>query len=344
MAEYIIVGVDPGTTSSVAALDLSGNVLGMHSSKDMGLSAVVDYIVSLGKPSLVASDVNPAPSFVSDVAVKFGSPLFVPPKSLSVNEKLDMTRPYECSDAHQRDALAAALYAYQQYNNKFRKIDALGLGERVKHLVLQGKSISVAASLLKEETQPTGGKAEPEVIKSTPPEPSSEQKQIRELERRVKILHSVIEERDNRIRLLKEQLAESKRIGHTRGEVKPQTEKRIQTLQVMLSQAKDAQKILAQAAAGEVILVPIYPQSLHGYTLMEHEGADLKGIKIAFTSNKRVREKLLSHRITVYDSKNLLEHQGIYYISASALEHLDDVPQPKADLERIIQDYRQRRD
>jgi len=141
MAEYIIVGVDPGTTCALAAVDFSGRVVGVYSSRDMGVSQAVSRIISMGRPSVIASDVNPAPEFVSTVASRFGVKLFVPEKTLQVSEKLTLTRGCGTGDAHQRDALAAALYAYCFFSNKLRKINMLGLGGEVAHEELKRHTV-----------------------------------------------------------------------------------------------------------------------------------------------------------------------------------------------------------
>jgi predicted RNase H-like nuclease (RuvC/YqgF family) len=65
---YLIVGVDPGTTKGIAALDFRGNVVGVLSGKEMGLDAVLEYLIGLGTVSVVATDVCPAPDFVLKVA------------------------------------------------------------------------------------------------------------------------------------------------------------------------------------------------------------------------------------------------------------------------------------
>ncbi len=101
--KYLIVGIDPGTKTGIALIDLEGNILCLFSSKDMGLNNTIEYITSKGRPTIIASDVTPEPRFVSNVASKLGCPSFVPSEPLSVEEKNKMTKGYDVVDFHQRD-------------------------------------------------------------------------------------------------------------------------------------------------------------------------------------------------------------------------------------------------
>ncbi len=59
--EHIIVGVDPGTTIGIAALNLDGELVGLVSSRMMSVPDIVSYIREKGKPVVVATDVVPPP-------------------------------------------------------------------------------------------------------------------------------------------------------------------------------------------------------------------------------------------------------------------------------------------
>lgn len=51
--------------------------------------------------------------------------MFVPPRSLTVKEKVFLTRSHSFKNAHERDALAAALKAFHSMAlNKLRQLDA----------------------------------------------------------------------------------------------------------------------------------------------------------------------------------------------------------------------------
>jgi predicted RNase H-like nuclease (RuvC/YqgF family) len=341
MIRHLIVGVDPGTTCAVAAVDLQGTIVGVHSSKDLGMSQVVNYIISLGKPSIIASDVCPAPDFVAGIATSFGVGLFCPKTSLSVNEKLTITRPFEPQDAHQRDALAAALNAYTAFQKKLSKMDAQGLPDQVKHVVLQGKSIARARNELQEPQSME--KQSPPVAAHDEHIPTAEEQRIRELEKRVRALQEVIIEKDHAIVALKDEIAKIRRVKHTSAPVKPQPDKTLVQLNHRIHELKSIETLLRRALSGDVALVGHYPHIQDGLTFIEVRPETTKGIRIAFTSDGRVREYLTEQGIEVFSSAELQMEGDYRYILRKRLQELSKPKTRETDLMRIVSEYRQRK-
>ncbi|ODS42610.1 MAG: hypothetical protein MSIBF_04705 [Candidatus Altiarchaeales archaeon IMC4] len=91
---HLIIGIDPGTTTAIAALDFNGNLVFLSSSKEMGIKKTTEKIISLGTPSVIATDVCPAPSFVSKISAIFQAAPFIPQEPLGISEKTAMTKPY----------------------------------------------------------------------------------------------------------------------------------------------------------------------------------------------------------------------------------------------------------
>ena len=75
---YIIVGLDPGTTTGIAALNLSGDLVDLISSRAMSSSDVIEWIAARGRPLVVATDVFPTPGAVEKVKRAFNAVLFSP--------------------------------------------------------------------------------------------------------------------------------------------------------------------------------------------------------------------------------------------------------------------------
>ncbi|RLF06764.1 MAG: hypothetical protein DRK00_00595 [Thermoprotei archaeon] len=153
---YLIVGVDPGVSTGVAALSLKGELKLLMSGRELGRGQVARMLTERGIPIIVASDVNPPPLYVRKLAATLNASLLTPPRSLTVEEKRELVNKYlegleiplKVRDAHQRDALAAALYAYRRLSPKFaevrEKIRKLGLDvpeEEVEALVIRGMAI-----------------------------------------------------------------------------------------------------------------------------------------------------------------------------------------------------------
>jgi hypothetical protein len=119
---YLIVGIDPGTTTAVAALDLDGNLLLLQSSRQMNMADVIESLYRTGKPLIIASDVQPMPYSVEKIRRAFSAVAYSPKQDTSVETKMELTAPFQYGNDHERDALSAALDAYRQYRNKFQNL------------------------------------------------------------------------------------------------------------------------------------------------------------------------------------------------------------------------------
>ncbi len=119
---YLIVGIDPGTTTAVAAVDLDGNLLHLASSRQMNMGDVVESLYRIGKPLIVASDVQEMPYSVEKVRRAFSAVSYTPRQDVSVETKIELTAPFPYANDHERDALSAALDAYRQYRHRFQNL------------------------------------------------------------------------------------------------------------------------------------------------------------------------------------------------------------------------------
>ncbi|WP_297065495.1 DUF460 domain-containing protein [Thermococcus sp.] len=190
----IIVGIDPGITVGIAAVDLDGQILALHSQRNMPVGEVFRFISEIGHPVVVATDVSPAPGFVEKIARSFKANLFVPRESLRVDEKKELLRNLGITveDDHQRDALAAAYKAYLRIKPKLERVDAklreAGLSKKADEV----KALVIAGYNLGEAMQKVAVRERPE---EKPEEPAKESvdlepyiRRIRELERRIEFL------------------------------------------------------------------------------------------------------------------------------------------------------------
>lgn len=149
---YVIAGIDPGTTTGVAVLDLAGDLVDLTSSRTMSPSDVIEWIAARGRPLIVATDVYPTPGAVEKIKRAFSAVLFSPGDSVPAEEKILLARPFGYKNDHERDALAAAASAFKRHRNKFivvekkapREIDP----DEVKALVVKGYSIENAIAEL----------------------------------------------------------------------------------------------------------------------------------------------------------------------------------------------------
>ncbi len=145
---YIIVGLDPGTTTGIAALTLSGALVDLISSRAMSSSDVIEWIAARGRPLMVATDVFPTPGAVEKVKRAFNAVLYSPGADVPAEEKIALARPFGYNNDHERDALAAAASAFKKYKNKFLQVERKAPSDinvdEVKALVARGYSIENA--------------------------------------------------------------------------------------------------------------------------------------------------------------------------------------------------------
>ncbi len=194
---YTIVGVDPGATTGVAVIDLSGNLIEVTSKKGWKAGEVIEYISSLGKPVVVATDKSNPPEFVQKIKASFNAVLYAPREDISVEKKKNLTAKFKLLNDHERDALAAAIDAFNSYKNKLRNVERrvpAGMdSDRIKAEIIRGTPLRTF--LCQEESS---AKAE----KRTHVEELSKE----EIERRDRIINELREEN----RILRKQVSELK--------------------------------------------------------------------------------------------------------------------------------------
>jgi len=123
LVKRIIVGIDPGITVGIAILSLDGEVLSLESKRNFKKSEIINYIISSGSPTIIATDKISPPKIIEKINANFDSILYSPKNDLSQKEKFELTREYKLKNTHQRDALAAALSAFLRYSELIEKID-----------------------------------------------------------------------------------------------------------------------------------------------------------------------------------------------------------------------------
>lgn len=191
---YLIVGLDPGTTTGIAAVDLDGNLVLLSSSRQMTMSDIVEELYRAGKPLIVASDVQQMPYSVEKIRRAFNAIPYTPKQSLSVEAKYDLTARFSYTNDHERDALSAALDAYRSLQNKFRNIakrvrPGVDLDE-VRARVLRGQSLDTVLA----DLQGVPAAEKPAVPEEAVPERPVEDERVMALDGMVKRLRSYVQE------------------------------------------------------------------------------------------------------------------------------------------------------
>ncbi len=149
----LIVGIDPGTTAAYAILGIDGRKIALRSSKELSLDIIIREVSQRGMPLIVGTDRKKCPQMVNKFAAKTGAAKAVPCYDVPETEKNALTRGMETANNHQKDALAAALLAYRQYeplllriNKTLAKEQKTGLNGEVANIVIN-KKISIKKAL-----------------------------------------------------------------------------------------------------------------------------------------------------------------------------------------------------
>jgi uncharacterized protein len=134
-------------TAGVAILGLSGEILSVNSFKEASRAELTKHIISFGRTVLVATDVHQPPRLVKKMATSLNSKIYAPYRDLAVSAKNEMVDNYVYSgdnrqltrrsrdiepdlipqNAHERDALAAAIQGYKKYQKKLEQIEKRAL-------------------------------------------------------------------------------------------------------------------------------------------------------------------------------------------------------------------------
>ena len=216
--DRVIVGIDPGTTTAVAVLDLDGNPLDVLSTRTADTAEVIEWLIERGRPVVVAADVTPMPETVEKFRRSFDAAGWAPERDLPVDDKLQRTEDARYDNDHERDALAAALYAFDAHEDQFdritRKVPAgMERGEVISRVVAGEESVEAVLRDLSDETDD-----EEESSGHEPRELTEEEERIRDLESRVERLkshaddlESDLAERDERVEELEAELSDARR-------------------------------------------------------------------------------------------------------------------------------------
>ena len=150
---FIIIGIDPGTTTAFSILDVNGNLLKIASYKNLGLSALISMVMPYGDIILVGTDKKNCPKFIENFAVKTGAKVITPKQDLLVSEKKGLVRGIKTKNKHEADSLASAIFAYKEFYPLFKKIDIFlkknnkaYLSNKIKKIVLT-KELSIRDAL-----------------------------------------------------------------------------------------------------------------------------------------------------------------------------------------------------
>ncbi|MFB6096351.1 MAG: DUF460 domain-containing protein [Haloferacaceae archaeon] len=284
--DHVFVGIDPGTTTAAAVVDLDGNVLDVHSTRTGDTADVIEWLIERGRPVLVAADVEPMPETVEKFRRSFDAAGWVPESDLPVDEKLHRTREVDYENDHQRDALAAALYARDDHADQIQRITrkvppTMKRGEIVKRVIAGEESVEAVLRDLRDDDEP-----EEEDSTHDPRELTEEERTIRDLQARVDRLEDhvadlkeTISQKDERIAEYEEELSAARR--EERREARERREvKRLERENKRLERERDEARERADELDGKLERLKTLWKLDHSNLSDVSKGRDLVSVKV----------------------------------------------------------------
>jgi predicted RNase H-like nuclease (RuvC/YqgF family) len=127
---HLIVGIDPGKTSAIACLDLSGRLVYATHKTFAGVDWFVEEISRVGIPSVIACDREPG-EMARKISAAFNVGIHSPQREGSVLAKREYAKRFNINNPHERDACYAAIKAYNRFANKLHQAEHIARGQRI---------------------------------------------------------------------------------------------------------------------------------------------------------------------------------------------------------------------
>ena len=120
LKKLLIIGVDPGTTTALAGINVFGELVFLWSKKNAKEEEIIKEIIRHGTPLIFVSDKKKLPSLVEKLSDRFLTDSFVPKKDLSFKLKKGLVKEFLgdkidnlIENTHVLDALASSFYYYK---------------------------------------------------------------------------------------------------------------------------------------------------------------------------------------------------------------------------------------
>lgn len=333
----MIVGIDPGSTSAVAAVDLDGEIEFLESGKNFPPSEIIERIVKVGRPVVIASDKGKTPSTVEDISSSLGTELFEPEEDLDSERKRELGKG---ANSHEKDAVASAFYAYNSLQREIRKIEKYEEKLDIERPEVAKRYFSDRPLEPEEEEEEVEAVEEVEEASEVERDREKERmgRKIDNLEEQVETLKSELGEEKKekkKLRTKYEDLKEGKRdeiveqqeIRKREGIIKDKN-REIAELEEELENAKVREKQYIQAFKKLREGAEIVP-------IVDERNEEIPDR--AVTRSDEIRDKLRKrgfniHKVEEIDGVELKEHHVV-----------EDFPESSENFEEIIEEYRESR-
>jgi len=122
----LIGGIDVGLHTSIALLDLDGEIVCLDTLVHPQNSQVLSHITDCGNVLVLSTDRAKAPSQLKKIASPISAKLVLPAKNMTKKKKrlliLNFLEEELKMNSHEKSALASAIFAYKKFRPNFKKL------------------------------------------------------------------------------------------------------------------------------------------------------------------------------------------------------------------------------
>jgi len=128
---FLIGGIDVGLHTSIALLDLAGNVIYLDTLIHPQNADILERMIKIGNVLVLSTDRAKPPSHAKKIAASISAKMVLPAKNMTKKKKRVLVEDHlkERSDIskrlndHEKAALASAIFAYRRFRPGFKKLE-----------------------------------------------------------------------------------------------------------------------------------------------------------------------------------------------------------------------------
>jgi hypothetical protein len=130
--QFLIGGIDVGLHTSVALLDLGGNIVYLGTLIHPQNSEILNRMTELGNVMVLSTDRAKPPSQAKKIAASISAKMVLPAKNMTKKKKRLLVEDYmekrteqirKRLNDHEKSALASAIFAYKKFRPGFKKLE-----------------------------------------------------------------------------------------------------------------------------------------------------------------------------------------------------------------------------
>ncbi|MEM5871909.1 MAG: DUF460 domain-containing protein [Candidatus Aenigmatarchaeota archaeon] len=129
---FIIAGVDVGKHTSIALIDISGEIIDLVTFVNLQLSEILKYLTKMGNVFVFSTDRSTPPYQIKKIAASLSAKIILPSKNMTKKKKRVIISnfikeggnlPKRKLNDHEKSALASAIFAYKKFRPSFKKLE-----------------------------------------------------------------------------------------------------------------------------------------------------------------------------------------------------------------------------